>query len=63
MTVYDFGSIMHYPLTSFGIGGAQTIFPKVPIPPGVEVGQRKALSSGDISAVEELYAGEAMPLA
>ena len=58
---YDFGSIMHYPLTAFGVNGAQTIFPIVPVPAGITIGQRVSLSLGDIIAVEKLYAGEAVP--
>lgn len=55
---YDYGSIMHY--GAFGCAkdtDYPTIIPKQPIPHGVEMGQRVALSAGDIAAVEELYAG------
>lgn len=58
---YDFGSIMHYPATAFGNGGQETIKPKVPLPAGVVMGQRTALSAGDIAAVEKLYAGVPAP--
>lgn len=54
---YDFGSIMHY--DAFGCAkdpDFPTIIPKQPIPDGVEMGQRRALSAGDVAAVEELYA-------
>jgi astacin (peptidase family M12A) len=53
---YDFGSIMHYPLDAFATNPAQaTIRPKKPVPAGVEIGQRKALSKGDIAAVKQMY--------
>jgi Astacin (Peptidase family M12A) len=52
---YDFGSIMHYPATAFSANGSETIRPKVPLPAGVVMGQRTALSAGDIAAVEKLY--------
>jgi hypothetical protein len=48
---YDFGSIMHYGRTAFGIGGAETITP----PAGVTIGQRNGLSYGDIMAVVYMY--------
>jgi hypothetical protein len=48
---YDFGSIMHYPRDAFSATGADTIIPKQP---GVEIGQRKELSSGDIASVKKL---------
>ena len=60
---YDFGSIMHY--DAFGCAKDMdypTIIPKRPIPDGVEMGQRVALSAGDIAAVEELYASIPRPL-
>lgn len=53
---YDYGSIMHY--DAFGCAkdtDYPTIIPKQPIPDGVEMGQRVALSAGDIAAVEEFY--------
>lgn len=48
---YDFGSIMHYPSTAFGIGGAETLRPRV----DADIGQRKGLSDGDVKAIAELY--------
>ncbi len=58
---YDFGSIMHYPATAFSANGRATIKPKVPLPPGIVMGQRTALSAGDIAAVEKLYQGIPVP--
>ncbi|WP_199178121.1 Dot/Icm T4SS effector Zinc-dependent metalloprotease LegP [Mycobacterium hubeiense] len=52
---YDFGSIMHYSGTAFSINGMPTIVPRVQLPPGVVMGQRTALSAGDIAAVQTLY--------
>lgn len=52
---YDFGSIMHYPATAFSINGMPTIVPKVTLPPGVVMGQRTALSTTDLAAVQTLY--------
>jgi Astacin (Peptidase family M12A) len=54
---YDFGSIMHYPGTAFSTNGQATIVPKVPLPAGVVMGQRDALSAGDIAGVHQLYPG------
>lgn len=57
---YDYGSIMHYPANAFAVTpNSITIRPKVlPLPPGVVMGQREALSPGDIAAVAVLYADE-----
>ncbi|MBL8213306.1 MAG: hypothetical protein JNK87_21490 [Bryobacterales bacterium] len=52
---YDFGSIMHYPLTAFSTNGERTIEPKVPIPAGVTPGQRSAPSAGDVRALNIQY--------
>jgi hypothetical protein len=55
---YDYGSIMHYPLNAFAIDASRpTLVPKRPVPPDVEIGQRKRLSAGDIAAVAKIYAG------
>jgi hypothetical protein len=55
---YDYGSIMHYPANAFAVTpNSQTIVPIKPLPAGVVMGQREALSAGDIAAVEALYAG------
>lgn len=61
---YDFGSIMHYPLDAFSADGQPTmrLKPGITVPPGVTVGQRDAMSAGDIAAVEDLYQGVALAL-
>lgn len=53
---YDFGSIMHYPAAAFSVNGQPTIVPKIPLPPGVVMGQRNGLSATDVAAVKTLYA-------
>jgi astacin len=50
---YDFGSIMHYSERAFSINDQPTIRPKQNPPP--PIGQRKALSDGDIATVNVLY--------
>ena len=52
---YDFGSIMHYPGTAFSTNGQPTVVPKVALPAGVVMGQRDALSAGDVAGVHALY--------
>jgi hypothetical protein len=52
---YDFGSIMHYPGNAFSVDGQATIVVKQPLDPGVVMGQRTALSPGDVAAVAALY--------
>ena len=52
---YDYGSIMHYPETAFSNNGQPTIIALQPLPPGVILGQRAALSVGDIAGVLILY--------
>jgi hypothetical protein len=42
---------MHYPRDAFSASGEDTI---IPTKPGVEIGQRKALSDGDIKSVKKL---------
>ncbi len=51
---YDYGSIMHYPRNAFAINPAVDTI--TPIPDGsVSIGQRAALSTGDIAAVNAMY--------
>lgn len=53
---YDFASIMHYPPTAFSTNNSVTIRPKNSSAPGVaQMGQRSALSAGDIAAIEAIY--------
>ena len=49
---YDFDSIMHY-----GPGGFGRVFEDTleTVPPGIPIGQRTALSAGDIDGVSRLY--------
>ena len=42
---------MHYPRDAFSANGEDTIIPKKA---GVEIGQRKKLSAGDIASVKKL---------
>ena len=49
---YDYGSIMHYPKWAFSKNGLDTV---TPIDPTVEIGQRMALSPGDIATVAKMY--------
>jgi astacin len=48
---YDYGSIMHYGSTAFSKNEKPTIIALG----GQEIGQRKALSKGDIAAVKAMY--------
>ena len=48
---YDYGSIMHYPMNAFTRNGQPTIVPKQ----GAPIGQRTALSQGDLEAVKAIY--------
>ena len=49
---YDYGSIMHYPRKAFSSNGLDTI---VPInPSSASIGQRTALSAGDIAAANSM---------
>ncbi len=52
---YDYGSIMHYPRNAFSINGQDTIVPKQTLPAGVVMGQRSALSAGDLAGVQMMY--------
>jgi Astacin (Peptidase family M12A) len=59
---YDYGSIMHYgPKACALYEELPVITPKKEVPAGVEMGQRVALSAGDLAAVEEMYTDEPMP--
>ncbi|XP_065188142.1 uncharacterized protein LOC135818862 [Sycon ciliatum] len=51
---YDYGSIMHYATSTFGINRthATTIFP---LQPGVEIGQRRGMSQIDARILNALY--------
>ncbi|MGZ8821774.1 MAG: M12 family metallopeptidase [Aeromicrobium sp.] len=55
---YDYGSIMHYPRNAFSIDRAtkDTIVPK---DASAQIGQRSALSPGDIAAANSLISGTA----
>jgi hypothetical protein len=53
--LYDFASIMHYPLGAFSSNGLNTIEPLVPVPAGVTIGQRDAPSKGDTAAIRSQY--------
>jgi hypothetical protein len=48
---YDYGSIMHYPRNAFSSNGQDTI---IPTDPSADIGQRTALSAGDIAAAASL---------
>jgi len=48
---YDYGSIMHYPRDAFSRDGSDTI---TPIDASATIGQRTALSAGDIAAANSL---------
>jgi hypothetical protein len=54
---YDYGSIMHYPRDAFSVNGQDTIVPKQALPAGVVMGQRSALSAGDLAGVQIMYPG------
>ena len=56
--VYDYNSIMHYNGTAFTVNGAATI---ETIPAGIPIGQRTALSTGDVTAIRQLYPSTVIP--
>lgn len=49
---YDYGSIMHYGRRAFTRNGLDTI---MPLQPNVTIGQRNALSTGDIASINMHY--------
>ena len=49
---YDFGSIMHYPAIAFPLDPSK---PTIITKNGEAIGQRIALSAGDIAAIKEIY--------
>ncbi len=50
---YDYGSIMHYERTAFSKNGQETVTPTNPA--NAQIGQRIALSAGDLAAVATMY--------
>jgi len=48
---YDYGSIMHYPRNAFSVDGSDTI---TPVDPAAVIGQRTALSAGDVAAANSM---------
>lgn len=50
---YDYGSIMHYPRTSFAKDSSQPTI--VPLQSGVTIGQRNGLSYGDRQTIAKMY--------
>lgn len=56
---YDYGSIMHYSAYAFSANGLPTI--TTINPPGASIGQRSALSSGDIAGVRAMYPATTTP--
>jgi astacin len=54
---YDYGSIMHYERTAFTRTGQETITPTNP--PTAQIGQRVALSQGDLAAIATMYGAPA----
>jgi len=51
---YDYGSIMHYSANAFAKDPTQ---PTIVTPNGQKIGQRDALSAGDLATVKKLYGG------
>ena len=55
---YDYASIMHYPRNAYSVDGSDTV---VPLERSAQVGQRAALSAGDIAAANALCGSRAEP--
>ena len=55
---YDYCSIMHYPPNAFSKNNEPTVVPTTPQPC---MGQRTALSAGDIAAIAQLYGAKPTP--
>ncbi|GGJ53316.1 M12 family metallopeptidase [Deinococcus roseus] len=51
---YNYNSVMHYGATAFSKNGLNTIVPKNGVPTSA-IGQRVALHTGDISALNQMY--------
>jgi hypothetical protein len=56
---YDYGSIMHYPRDAFSVDGSDTI---TPVDPTAQIGQRTALSAGDIAAANSFCPPSKRPI-
>ena len=54
---YDFGSVMHYPLTAGSITGLKTILPRNGTG-GNNPGQRNGVSNLDVQKLNRLYCGQ-----
>ncbi len=60
---YDYGSIMHYGVGTFAIDPEVPVLtPRKPLLPGQTIGQRTALSPGDLATVLAMYADVAAPV-
>ncbi|MDB5556998.1 MAG: putative sialidase [Rhizobium sp.] len=57
---YDYGSIMHYERTAFTKNGQETVSPTNPA--SAQIGQRVALSAGDLAAVASMYGSPRPPV-
>jgi hypothetical protein len=51
---YDYDSLMHYPANAFALDSHKTT---ISVPPGIRIGQRTRISTGDAAAVTLLYRG------
>lgn len=53
---YDYASVMHYPANAFARAhNLATIEARVPLAPGVEMGQRRGFSPSDVVKLRKLY--------